>query len=137
MSMDDSRTEFFSRRCALNVSAILLLALPVVSLAQDTPRAARLRALTGQLTEIGRASKGALPSELRQRNSILIRERGDILYDLLAENPSEAARLSFHPDVADRLRAEFPEASEKIESQTSLESPILVYVADNSKAGTS
>ena len=53
------------------------------------------------------------------------------------ENPSSAAELSFQPDVADRLRAEFPEASDKIESQASLESPIIVYVADNSKAGTS
>jgi M6 family metalloprotease-like protein len=111
--------------------ALFLLAFPVLSLAQDSPRTKRLRALTSELTQTnGETTAGSQP-ELRQKKLSLIRERAELLYSLIAENPYQAAALSLTPEVAKRLRTQFPEVAEKLESHPSLESPVVVLVEDN------
>jgi M6 family metalloprotease-like protein len=111
--------------------ALLLLTFSALSDAQDSLRVEHLRLLTNELMRVNGGVAGRSRQEIRQKRLSLIRERADLLYRLIAENPSQAVELSFLPEVADRLRAEFPEAADRLDSQPSLKSTIVVFIEDN------
>src|SRR5260370_18784513 len=114
---------------ALILAPALLLTFPVPSRAQNSPQGEYLRTVTNELAQPSGSTSSS--RELRQKRLSQIRERADLLYRLIAENPSQAVPMSLAPEVADRLRTEFPEVSDRLESESSLESRVVVLIEDN------
>ncbi len=122
---------------SLTTLALILLFSAAALSAQNAAPHQRVQQLTRELTAIGRARNVSSNAELRRRHLGLLRERAELLYRLIADDASAAASLALPPDVAQTLRAALPEASDLIETRSTLESPVTVYVADNITAKTS
>jgi M6 family metalloprotease-like protein len=107
-------------------TAFLWLCFPSTVPAQTSGAAARIRDLADKLVQ---SDPSAVTT--RTESTRLIQERADLIYRLIQEDPARAIASALAPASADRLRAAFPELSKDIEAQLNVESPAVIFIADD------
>jgi hypothetical protein len=111
-----------------------LLALTAIGvLAQTTAQSERVRELNAQVLQLQAAVQTAKSSQqavLAGERSSVFDQRLNALTMLIEQDPGQALRLAFPPDLLEELAAAFPQQKAKLESHGQWQGPVEYFILD-------
>jgi hypothetical protein len=121
---------------ALSASIGVVLIWALATHAQESTGAALVRSLNSQALDLdaqltGASSSASAAAAARARANDVLRRRLDALSALIAQDPSEALRLAFSPDLLSDLADVFPSAQQQLETHGTWEGRIEYIIRDD------